>query len=200
MKTSHLIFAMLALLLQAALALAQTATYTFESPQWVLGNTSPFLDMSPDTAPGLPTFSASFTSSPDDGGFAVTGPWINPSFSGQTLVEYGPYQDTLTITLSQPIKSVHMDFVLFAPGHFDLTSEAGTASVFTETTMGSLDFQGTTSFSEFSLVAIDSYDNTVPFAMDNLVMTIPEPSTLALVGLGAVGLMIARQRAAGAGA
>jgi hypothetical protein len=34
----------------------------------------------------------------------------------------------------------------------------------------------------------------MPFGIDNLVMVIPEPSAFALVGLGAVALLMARRR------
>ena len=189
--------AALALLLDVGFACAQTATYTFESPQWVAGATTPFLNMFPDTAPGLPTFRASFTSSPTVGAFSVSTFAVNPLFSGQNLTQPAPpfSGETLTITLSRPIRSLHLDFQQFAPGHFDLTSAAGTASTLVSVpTIGSLDFQGITSFTSFSLAAFDSNNGPIPLGIDNLVMTIPEPSTFALVGQGAAALMTARRR------
>jgi hypothetical protein len=187
----------LALLLNAGFASAQTATYTFESSQWVYGATTPFLNMSPDNAPGLPTFRASFSSSPTAGAFSVSTFAVNPLFSGQNLTQPAPPfpGETLTITLSQPIRSVHLDFQQFAPGHFDFTSAAGTLSIpVSVPTIGGLDFQGTTSFTSFSLGAFDSNNGPIPLGIDNLVMSIPEPSVAALVGLGAAGLMTARRR------
>jgi hypothetical protein len=88
---------------------------------------------------------------------------------------------------------VHLDFEQFAPGHFDLTSAAGTASTSTATQIGSLDFQSTTSFTQFSLAAFDTGNSPIPLGIDNLVMTVPEPSTFALLGLAAAVLMIARR-------
>jgi hypothetical protein len=98
--------------LSAGFASAQTATYTFESSQWVLGATTPFLNMSPDNAPGLPTFRTSFTSSPTAGAFSVSTFAVNPLFSGQNLTQPAPPfpGNTLTVSLSQPIRSVHLDF------------------------------------------------------------------------------------------
>jgi hypothetical protein len=187
----------LTLFLSAGFASAQKATYTFESSQWVLGATTPFLNMSPDIAPGLPTFRASFTSSPTAGAFSVGTFAVNPSFSGQNLTQPAPPfpGETLTITLSQPIRSVHLDFQQFAPGHFDLTSAAGTLSIpVSVPTIAGLDFQGATSFTQFSLTAYSTANSPIPLGIDNLVMTIPEPSVAALVGLGAAGLMMARRR------
>ena len=197
MKISQFVSSVaLALMLDAGFASAQTALYTFESPQWVVGAPTPFLNMSPDSAPGLPTFRASFTSSPTAGAIIVGTLLVNPSFSGKDLYQPAPPfpGNTLTITVSQPIRSVHLDFEQFAPGHFDLTSTAGTASTSTVTQIGSLDFQSTTSFTQFSLAAFDTGNSPIPLGIDNLVMTVPEPSSLAMVGLGAAALMVARRR------
>jgi hypothetical protein len=188
--------AMLAVLLSSGVARAQTATYNFDSPQWVPGAATPLLNMAPDISVGLPGFRASFTSGPAAGGFSI-GSFIvnNPSFSGQNLTQGGlPPGDTLTITLNQPIKSVHLDFQQFAPGHFDFTSAAGTASATTATQAGSLDFHSATGFTQFTLAAFYIDNSSIPMGIDNLVMTVPEPSSLTLAGLGACTLLIRRRR------
>jgi hypothetical protein len=196
MKISrYLLNTVLALSLAGGFACAQTATYTFDSPQWVLGAATPLLSMAPDSALGLPGFHASFTSSPSAGAFSIWTFSVNPAFSGQNLFQGGlPPGDTLTITLSQPITSVHLDFEQFAPGHFDLSSTAGTASATTGSQAGSLDFHSATAFTQFTLAAFALDNSPIPMGIDNLVLTVPEPSTLALAGLGTWAMMLYRCR------
>jgi hypothetical protein len=199
MKTSHSISSVvLALLLPAFSACAQSATFNFDSAQWVEGSVSPYLNMAPDTAQGFTNLRASFTSSPDQDAFGIHEFGINPSFSWLALLEYGSYFDTLTVSLSEPVNSVSLDFVLSLPGHLDFLSEAGTTSVLSDDYgVGSLSFRSPTSFSEFSLVG--KYEDwTVQFAMDNLVVAVPEPCTFALAGVGTIALMVVRRRAVGA--
>ena len=178
---------------------AQTVTYNFDTSQWVLGATTPFLNMSPDTTSDPTTFQASFTSS-GPAQFAVTTAFGNPSFSGQVLIISSfPDTPTLIITLSEPINSVQMDFLIHDPGHFDLTSPAGSTSVVLPvSTAGSLYFQSATGFTQFSVVGIGAFaigDRPEPFAIDNLRMTlVPEPSALAFVFTGAGTLLLAGRR------
>jgi hypothetical protein len=195
MKTSRYISgAALAWLLGAGLACGQTATYSFDSAQWSAGASTPFLNMAPDTG-GLPALRATFRSSPTAGAYVIGAALVNPSFSGQCLYQPGPYTgNTLTITLSLPVNSLHLDFAQHGPGHFDFTSATGTASTLTATQSGSLDFQSATAFTQFSLAAVAGDNSLMPFAIDNLSMTVPEPSSVALVGLGAAALGLVRRR------
>ena len=196
MKISQLVSSTVLLLtLGAGLACAQTATYTFDSAQWVLGTSTPLLNMAPDSASGLAGFRAGFTASPTAGGLIIGSGPLSVSFSGQYLYQPGPaVGDTLTITLNQPIRSVHLDFAQFAPGRFDLTSSAGTASIIVSAQAGILDFQGVNDFTQFSLEAFTSDNSPIPLALDNLVLGVPEPSALALLGLGTGVVAVLRRR------
>jgi len=190
-----LLAAVLTLSVNAGFAFVPTAIYTFDSSPWVVGATTPLLNMAPDTASGLPAFRASFTSSPTVGAFSVGTLRLNPSFSGNNLYQPGlPPGETLTITLSQPINSVHLDFQQFAPGHFDLTSAAGNASASTDSQIGSLDFHSNVPFTQFTLAAFYLESTPIPLGIDNLVLAVPEPSTLTMVGLGAFAWVICRRR------
>lgn len=196
MKTSlRLSSCSLALLLQPVLAQAQTAIYTFDSPQWVVNSTTPLLTMAPDAGSAPLGFNASFTSYPTAGAFSTWTLALNPLFSGNSLGQPGlPPGDVLNVTLSQPIRSVHLDFEQFAPGYLRLSSPAGAINATTDSQIGSLDFQGNTSFIQFSLEAIDTSNNPIPFAIDNLVLAIPEPSVTALVGVCAACLLRQRRK------
>jgi len=186
----------LALLLQAVLAQAQTAVYNFDSPQWALNSTTPLLAMPPDAGSAPLGFNASFTSSPTASAFSIWTFAINPVFSGNNLGQPGvPPGDLLNITLNQPISHVHLDFEQFAPGYLRLTSSAGGVDATTATQIGSLDFQGTAGFTQFSLEAFNTSSSPIPLAIDNLVLTIPEPSAMALVAVG-IALLIRRNRVA----
>jgi hypothetical protein len=190
-----LLSTMSGLWLTSNFARAQTASYTFESAAWALGNTAPFLNVAPDTASGLASFRASFTASPTSSAFAVGTFILNPAFTGKNLWQPGlPPGDVLSIALNQSIRSVHLDFEQFAPGHLDLTSAAGTISVFTDSQIGSLDFVGSTSFTSFTLAAFDPSNNRIPFGIDNLVLSVPEPRLAALAGLGAAAVLAHRAR------
>jgi hypothetical protein len=151
----------LALFLSAVFAQAQTARpatviYNFDSPQWVLNSTTPFLGMAPDAGSAPAGFMASFTSYPAASGFSIWNFVLNPSFSGNNLGQPGlPPGDVLTITLSQPISAVHLDFEQFAPGYLRLSSAAGGVSATTDSQIGALDFQASTGFTQFTLFAID---------------------------------------------
>ena len=185
----------LALFLHALLAQAQTAIYNFDSPQWVLNSITPLLNMAPDAGSAPLGFKASFTSYPTAGAFSIWTFSLNPLFSGNNLGQPGnPPGDVLTITLSQPIRSVHLDFEQFAPGYLRLGSSAGAINATTASQIGSLDFQGSTSFTQFNLQAIDTSNNGIPFGIDNLVLTIPEPSITALVGVSAACLLLRRRK------
>lgn len=159
---------------------AQTVSYTFESSQFVASQTGPFLNKAPDS--GLPTFRASFTSSPGASAYFVSTTSFSPSFSGQSLVDgtFPPSNaSTLTISLNTAIQDVQLDFALFAPGRLELHSSAGNVSAFTppDAPWASLSFHGASGFTQFTLQGFDSSNGRLDLAIDNLSMTlVPEPA------------------------
>ena len=176
----------LLLLLLAASAPATTVMFTFDS--FAPLQTTPLLNCSPNVGPS--SFQASFTSSPNATAFSIVSVLVNPSFSGQNLMDVSPPNtfDTLTVTLNSPIERVQLDFALFVPGYLQLDSSAGTTYASTTTQAGSLSFQSDTGFTEFSLRGFDSNNQGILLAIDNLSLTpttVPEPTTawLLLAGL-----------------
>jgi hypothetical protein len=186
---------LLLLLLLATSAPAATVMFTFDS--FTPLQTTPLLNCSPDVGPS--SFQASFTSSPNDAAFSIVTILVNPSFSGQLLMDVSPpgSSDTLTVTLNSPINTVQLDFALFMPGYLELDSSAGTVYASTgDSQAGNLSFQSETGFTEFSLTGFDASNQATMLAIDNLRLTpttVPEPSAWAMLGLGVAALVIRRR-------
>jgi hypothetical protein len=170
---------------------AATVTYTFEAPVFSLGQATPLVNKSPNI--GDPSFLASFISGPAANGLQIGN---NPNLSGLSLFDgnLGPPPDSLTITLNTPVSSVHLDFALFSPGHLDFTSASGNTSASTGTSsqVGVLNFSSPTPFTQFTLAGFSAANAPVLIGIDNLVMNVPEPSTLALIATGAFAALSRR--------
>lgn len=171
--------------------MAETVLYTFEQPEFVLGDKAPYIDKPPNS--GTATFLASFISNPSPDGFFVIPVALGPPFSGQGLMGEMFGLNTLTLTLNRPVTDVQVDFALVNfPGRLELHSSVGrtTAATFGSTGIGSLNFHSDTGFTEFELLGFDNQDAPNSLAIDNLQMTVvPEAgsATLALLGLGVAG-------------
>lgn len=163
---------------------AASVTYTFESPVFSLGQTTPLLNKSPNI--GDLSFLASFTSGPTGNGLSIGN---NPNLPGGMSLSDGGLSsaDVLTITLSSPVDSVQLDFALFQPGRLDFTSASGNTSAFNgpSSQAGVLNFSSPTPLTQFTLAGFSAANVPVLLAIDNLVMTVPEPSALALLSIGA---------------
>jgi hypothetical protein len=162
---------------------AATVTYTFESPAFTAGETTPLLNRAPQI--GSSAFRANFTSLPSVTRLGVSAGPICPLFSGQCLIDPfpPPGADTLRITLNTPITGVQVDFALFDPHHLQLTSSVGSTSapVLPSTQWGTLSFTSGTPFTYFDLQGFDPSNQPTQIAIDNLTMTlVPEPSAFAL--------------------
>lgn len=197
-------------LVHATATRADSISYSFDSPQFTPGETTPLLNRAPDNGPA--GFVASFTSSSGINGFqlyevfpeyrTVPVPNPNPSISGQQIIG-GGYNDALTVLFNMPVRTVQLDFMTFGSGfssfgdRLEFISPVGTASA----TSGAdptryqtrLYFSSETPFNTFQLTG------PTTFSIDNLtlntaVVPAPEPSTWAMMGIGLLTLAAATRR------
>jgi hypothetical protein len=188
---------------------AAVVTYTFESPQFIPGESTPLLNRAPNV--GDPTFRTDFTTAPNTTGFDVAPFQPNPLFSGNSLFDpLGGLINTLTLTFNTPVNSVQFVFGMNLlpngpPGFITLTSPAGSQTQAAGNVGGifqggTFSFSSSTPFTTLQLEAFDSAGGRVEFAIDNLTLNtvpeavIPEPASLTLLALGAVGLAGAARR------
>jgi hypothetical protein len=189
---------------------AAFVTYTFESPEFTAGQFTPLLNKAPNV--GSSAFRADFTSSPNSGGFQILNFQPNSLFSGNSLVAPGGSFDTLTITVNTPVQSVSFDFGMNLsptgnPGQMRLISPVGTqnqngGNVGGSFQGGTLTFNSATPFTTFQLQAFNSAGNRVEFAIDDLTLTLAEPTAvpvpgsivLAFMGLGLGGPLVRKLR------
>lgn len=173
------------LALSSTLTHAQTVTYRFEPPQLVFGQSTPLLNLVPDVGPS--SFLANFTV-PTGGALSINNIPINPSFTGQILIDGSAPGDTLRVTLNTPITDVQLDFALMASSsHLVFQCSSGTTSIneLPSTQYNSLSFHSAVPFTQFDLSGFTSSNASTPLAIDNLVMTlVPEPSTISLLVAG----------------
>lgn len=157
------------------------------------GTTTPFSE----TNGGI---TATFSSSADPGGFETVTTFFAPPIAGNVLLDPGPSDASsipLDLSFSQPLSSVSLDFATDGSGPFLLSAYSGSTPVGSASVTGSVPIgygnpQGTISFGSatFDNIVLTSPD-TPYFAVDNIDVTsaVPEPSTLALLGVVAVGLI-----------
>jgi hypothetical protein len=174
--------------------------YTFEAPQFTLGETTPILNQAPNS--GDPTFNTSFTSSVN---FLIAAASVSPVIVGQALFVQAGEIGSLQLAFSSPVTSLSVNFAemsaLATPGLLQLTTASGSTEQ-TATNLvglvpgGTLTFSSATPFISATLEAFQSDGTTATrFAIDNLDLTpavgaVPLPAALPLfaTGLGALGL------------
>ncbi len=159
-----------------------TVLYNFEAPQFSVSETAPLLNRAPNV--GLSTFRANFLPTYNNGTFSISPTLaVNPSFTGQILLGNGFNTNTLTISLSQAVTDVALDFAVYAPGYLVLRSGSGSATGMTVNggQGGSLVFHSNTGITQFELLGFLSTGQASPLAIDNLSMTVvPEPGAILL--------------------
>lgn len=191
----------------ASRADATSIAYTFESPQFTFGETTPLTNRAPNVGPA--SFLTTFASSPTANGFTVFGGSLpNVLFSGQHLIDPIGVADTLLLTFNTAIFSLQVDFGLFlvptSPlGRLTLTTPVGSVTQLGGIVGGSfqggtLVFNSVTPFLTAQLQGFQSTGTPLFFAIDDLVLDtapVPEPATsvLTLTGLAAVAWRRARR-------
>ena len=181
----------------ASAAHAAVVTYTFESPNFALGQTTPLTNVAPNIGPS--SFLTTFTASPTTNGFVIANFQPNPLLSGLILYDPTAPVDTLSIGFNQPVYGVALDFAVNQPGVFQLSSSAGSASLDSANVGGEFEgghftFSSATSFNSLNLTALNAAGAPTLIALDNLAVTVPEPATIALFGIGLAGLGFSRRR------
>ena len=176
--------------------------YTFASPRFTFGETTPIGPTAPNA--GDPTFTTSFAGPADPGSAAIERGFPSPLFSGQFLVTGAP--GPLTLTFSAPVYTLSVDFGLDAPkrdhvAYFELVTSSGTLDQANTSPGGRfaggvLTFSSSTPFTAASLDAFYRAGDPTLFAIDNLDLTttspVPEPATwtMLLAGFGALGFAL----------
>jgi hypothetical protein len=184
-------------------AYAQSATYTFEAPNFTVGENTPLLNRSPNS--GDLSFLADFTAAPNVASFQVNAFTPNLLFSGNSLFQpLGAAGNTLTVLLNQPVTMVDLVFATIAPGSLQFTSTSGSTTVASTPQGGTypggmLSFSSVTPFTSFSLASLNVAGGPgQEFAIDNLTVTnaaVPEPGSVALlIGMASVSGMLIRRR------
>jgi hypothetical protein len=194
--------ALAVLLSEGGRAGAGPITYTFEAPNFTVGQTTPILNAPPNVGPS--TFTTSFVDVATPAGYTISPPGP-PPLSGQFLIALTS-TDPLLLSFNTPVTALSVDFFLNAsaidsPGFLRLTTLSGSfdqpGSPNFALQSGTLAFSSPVPFTEATLQGFGP-DGQSPtqISIDNLSLTptgIPEPTSLALLGLGGAVLAVWRQ-------
>ena len=181
--------------------------YTFEAPQFTVGESTSILNQSPNVGPA--TFQADFLSSPTSNAFQIISFQPHSLFSGMTLFEpNGVTGNTLTINFNTPIDAVSLVFSTNGAGRIDLVTPEGSVSQ-NSTNLGgtfpggTVAFTSPTPFTTLQLSAFNTGGTPLEFAIDNLTLTpaataVPEPPSammlIVVFGLGGIWSLCGKMR------
>lgn len=181
----------------AGAANAAPIVYTFESPVFTSGQTTPLLNLSPNVGPA--TFLTSFTDAATPNAYTISTIHENALMVGQSLFEPTAIS-ALTLTFNTPVTFLSVDFAINttfgAPGFLRLVTSSGSindaaGNVGGFFPGGTLTFSSLTPFSSATLQGFVNSDINTQIEIDNLQLTpvsVPEPASLALFGAGAAAL------------
>src|SRR5215813_3691855 len=128
---------------------ADSFAYTFESPNFTLGQTTPLLNIAPNV--GAATFRTSFTDTVDPTAYQISNMPVNRLISGPAL--FAPFATTsaLTLTFNTPITQLSLDFAIPIPpnrgGFLRLVTSSGSLDQVSSTDGSDLFPGGTLTFS-----------------------------------------------------
>jgi hypothetical protein len=193
--------------LGAGVSGAAPIIYSFEAPEFTLGQTTPLLNKPPDAA-GPATFLTSFTDTVNANGYTISNALMNNLMVGQALLE-PTATSALTLTFNTEITQLSVDFAVdtgfIVPGSLRLVTPSGTVNQVGSNVGGgfpggTLTFTTVTPFTTATLQGFFSGGITpTQIEIDNLNLTpavtgVPEPSTLGLLGFGAAALLAWRRK------
>jgi hypothetical protein len=182
---------------------AATVTYSFDAPDFVVGQTTPFVNKAPST--GSTTFRASFTSASNPAGFLIVPVDSTDFFTGNVFYDLALPGDAFTMTFNQLVNRVELNWAIFEAGRLavstaspaDKLSQDGIA--FGNGVHGNvLVFTSATPFDMVRLEAFGASNAPTQLAFDNLVLNVvPEPATIMLMAVGLGGAAFLQSRARG---
>ncbi len=180
-----------ALVAMVASPVAYASTVMFDFEDQPFGAVTPLVS----SAGGL---SANFASPTDSASFQISGGFYK-TLTGNYLTSPGPdftTGNTLTITFSQGVRAIDFAFATDTDPKLSLLTDTGISASATGYAPG-----GSFLYPEGVLAVAGGYFRSVTlsssalsFAIDNLAVTVPEPQTLSIVGLGLAGAGLARRR------
>lgn len=193
----------------SAAALADTATYTFETPNFLNGQPLPLVTIAPNITfgPSLAGLTATFTANAVPSTFAIGASFFSAPIAGQVLIQnsIGTAGQVLQVFLSQTVLTVNLDFAINnGSGVSYLRLVDGITISDTPKTItapfdqGHLTYTDPTGFNSFTIEAFTPANAQAEFAIDNLAFTaIPEPASAAVLSLAGAGLLGLRRRRQG---